>query len=258
VLAADSLRARIHAREPLLGSFLNLGSPLAGELYGDAGFDFLVADMEHGALTEAGLLHMLHAIASTAATAVVRVEEGTRLRIGRALDFGAGALMVPRVDTLEHAREIVRFVRYPPGGTRGIALPTRFAGYGRLTHAAVAAAHEDVALFIQVESQAALDSVEQVAALDGVDVLFVGPTDLSHALGVPGDISSAIYRAAVERVGRAAADNGKAAGVLLWTLDDLPPYREAGFTVLAVGSDGSTIASTARGLAAEFRERLSL
>jgi 2-keto-3-deoxy-L-rhamnonate aldolase RhmA len=237
----------------MLGTFLNMGSAVAAELYGDAGVDFAVVDMEHGATTEATLLPMLHALGTTGAEAVVRVEEGTRLRIGRALDFGARALMVPRVDTLEHAREIVRFVRYPPTGTRGIALPTRFARYGRLTHAEVATAHEDVALFIQVESQPALDAVEQVSALDGVDVLFVGPTDLTHALGVPGDIKSDEYRRAIERVGRAAADNGKAAGVLLWTLDDLPPYREAGFSVLAVGSDGGTIAASARKVAADFR-----
>ena len=252
--APASLRARILAREPLLGTFLNMGSAVAADLYGEAGLDFAVVDMEHGATTEATLLPMLHALGGTACAPVVRVEEGTRLRIGRALDFGARALMVPRVDSLDHAREIVRFVRYPPSGARGIALPTRFARYGRLGHADVATAHEDVALFIQVESELALDAVEQVAALDGVDVLFVGPTDLSHALGVPGDIKSAEYRRAVERVGRAAADRGKAAGVLLWTIDDLPPYRDAGYTVLAVGSDGSAIAAAARRAFADFRQ----
>ncbi|HEY7599029.1 MAG TPA: aldolase/citrate lyase family protein [Candidatus Limnocylindrales bacterium] len=256
MIAPDSLRARVLAREPLLGTFLNMGSPIAAELYGDAGLDFAVVDMEHGATTEATLVAMLHALGATGCTPVVRVEEGTRLRVGRALDLGARALMVPRVDTLEHAREIVRFVRYPPSGTRGIALPTRFARYGRLTHAEVAAAHADVTLVIQVESRSALEAVEEIAALDGVDVLFVGPTDLSHALGVPGDIRSDEYRAAVERVGRAAREAGKAAGVLLWTIDDLPPYRDAGFTFLAVGSDGSTIASAARGLVAQFAERV--
>lgn len=254
--ATGSLRARILAREPLLGTFLNMGSTVAAELYGEAGLDFAIVDMEHGATTEASLLAMLHAVGSTGAEAVVRVEEGTRLRIGRALDFGAQSVMVPRVDTLEHAREIVRFVRYPPSGTRGIALPTRFARYGRLTHADVATAHEQVALFIQVESSSALEAVEQVAAVDGVDVLFVGPTDLSHALGVPGNLAADEYRRAVERVGRACADHGKAAGVLLWSWDDLPLYRAAGYTVLAVGSDGSTIASAARRLVTDFSERL--
>lgn len=254
--ASESLRARVLARQPVLGTFLNMGSPIAAELYGDAGLDFAIVDMEHGVTTEATLVPMLHALGGTPCEPVVRVEEGTRLRVGRALDLGARALMVPRVDSLEHAREIVRFVRYPPEGTRGIALPTRFARYGRLTHADVADAHSQVTLMIQVESAAALDAADEVAALDGVDCLFVGPTDLTHGLGVPGDIGSAQYREAIERVGRACAASGKAAGVLLWSWDDLPLYRKAGYSVLAVGSDGSTIAATARRLVSEAAERL--
>jgi len=253
--AEQGLRARILAGELTVGHFLNLGSPMAAELAGNAGFDWLVLDMEHGMLTEAGMLHMLQAVAATPATAVVRVEEGTRLRIGRALDFGAPALMVPRVDSADHAAEIVRFVRYPPLGTRGVALPTRGAGYGRLTHADVATAHEQTCLMIQVESQAALDAADEVAALDGVDVLFVGPTDFSHALGVPGDIFAAPYVDAVTRVGRAARDNGKAAGILLWTLDDLDRHRDLGYTVFAIGSDGGAVVAAAKSAVDGFRQR---
>ncbi|HUG48714.1 MAG TPA: aldolase/citrate lyase family protein [Candidatus Limnocylindria bacterium] len=251
-----SLRRRILGGETVVGTFLNLGSPMAAELCGKAGFDWLVLDMEHGALTEAGLLPILHAVEGTPATAVVRVEEGTRLRIGRALDFGAPALMVPRVDSAAHAEQIVRYVRYPPLGTRGVALPTRGAGYGSTTHGDVATAHEETALFIQLESAEAAAAAEDIAAIDGVDVLFVGPTDLTHALGVPGDITAPAYAQAVTAIGHAARDHGKAAGVLLWALDDLAPYRDAGYTVFAVGSDGGYVASAARGLAAAFRERI--
>jgi 2-keto-3-deoxy-L-rhamnonate aldolase RhmA len=251
------LRQRVLGGEFVLGSFMNLGSPMATELCGNAGFDWLVLDMEHGILTEAGLLHMLQAVAGTPATAVVRVEEGTRLRIDRALDFGAPALMVPRVESVAQASEIVRYVRYPPLGTRGVALPSRGAGYGRLTHADIATAHEQTCLFIQLESGGAVEAAEEIAAIDGVDVLFVGPTDLTHALGVPGDITARIYGQAITRIGRAARDQGKAAGVLLWALDDFGPYRDAGFTVFAVGSDGGYVASAARGLASAFREQLA-
>jgi 4-hydroxy-2-oxoheptanedioate aldolase len=252
-----SLRKRVADGETVLGTFLNLGSPVAAELCGEAGFDWLLIDMEHGAVTEANLLSMLHAAAATPAEAVVRVEEGTRLRIGRALDFGARALMVPRVDSAEQAREIVRFVRYPPSGTRGVALPTRFARYGRLTHADVATAHEQVTLMIQVESAAAVDAAAEVAGLDGVDVLFVGPTDLSHDLGTPGDIGSTEYREAIARVGQAARDAGKAAGVLLWSVDDIGQYDDAGFTVYALGSDGNSVAQAARRQVSDFRARSS-
>lgn len=252
-----SLRARIRAGETVLGAFLNLGSPVTAELLGDAGYDWLILDLEHGALTEATLLASLHAVGATAAEAVVRVEEGTRLRIGRALDLGAPALMVPRVESVEEAARIVSYVRYPPHGIRGVALPTRGAGYGTLGHAGVADAHAETCLMLQVESGAALEAAAHIAAIDGVDVLFVGPTDLTHSLGIPGAIDHAAYRAAVERVGRAASDSGKAAGVLLWSLDELPGYVDAGYRVIAAGSDGGFVASAARALVADFRARLS-
>jgi 4-hydroxy-2-oxoheptanedioate aldolase len=164
---------------------------------------------------------------------------------------------VPRVESAAEAARIVSFTRYPPAGGRGVALPTRGAGYGELTHAGVATAHEQVTLMIQIEGRSALAEAEAIAALDGVDVLFVGPTDLSHALGVPGDLAAPAYTDAVARVGRAAANHGKRAGVLLWSLDQLAAYQAAGYTVIAVGSDGAALAAAARRVSAEFSQRSS-
>ena len=251
-----SFRRRVQAGETLLGTFINLGSPIAVELCGRAGYDWMILDLEHGALTEANLLGMLHAAASTPATAVVRVEEGTRLRIGRALDFGAPSLMVPRVESAAEAERMVSYVRYPPTGVRGVALPTRGARFGDLTHADVADAHSDTCLFIQIEGRGALEEADAIAAIDGVDVLFVGPTDLSHALGVPGKIDAPVYTDAVEHVARAAAQSGKAAGILLWNFDELERYVEMGYRLIAVGSDGGHVATAARRLAEDFRLRV--
>lgn len=253
----EPFRRRVQRGETLLGMFINLGSPMAAELCGRAGYDWLLLDMEHGALTEAGLLNMLQAVDSTPATPVVRVEEGTRLRIGRALDFGAPALMIPRVESAAEASRIVSYVRYPPTGVRGVALPTRGAGYGELTHADVATAHEGICLFIQIEGRGALAEVGAIAAIDGVDVLFVGPSDLSHSLGVPGNLVDRTFLDAVDRVSRAAATHRKAAGVLLSSVDQLPRYVDAGYRVIAIGSDGAHVAGAARTTARAFRERQS-
>ena len=236
-----------------MGMFLNLGSPLAAELCGNAGFDWLVVDMEHGNVTEANVLQMLQAISATPASAVVRVEEGVRLRIGRALDWGAPNVMVPRVETPLDAERIASYMRYPPTGTRGVAMGTRSAGHGALRHGDFATAHESLCLFLQVESEDAVEAVHDIASIDGVDVLFVGPSDLSHALGSAGDSSDPRFRAAVARVGRAAADAGKAAGVLLWSIDELPMYVDAGYRLIALGSDSGYVASGAR----EARRRLA-
>jgi 4-hydroxy-2-oxoheptanedioate aldolase len=254
---AIPFRQRVLGGETVLGMFINLGSPVAAELCGQAGFDYLILDMEHGLLTEANLLAMLHATDSTPATPVVRVEEGTRLRVGRVLDMGAPALMIPQVKSAEEAARVVSFVRYPPTGARGIALPTRGAGFGDVTHAGVATAHENITLMIQIEGRSALEQADEIAAIDGVDVLFVGPTDLSHALGVPGDVTAAPYLNAVERVSKAATGHGKAAGVLLWNLDQLDQYRELGYTVMSIGSDGGYIAAGARAAAQGFKQRQS-
>jgi 2-keto-3-deoxy-L-rhamnonate aldolase RhmA len=252
-----TFRARIRDGESMLGGFANLGSALTAELLGRAGYDWVILDLEHGLLSETTLLSSLHAVEANGATPVVRVEEGTRLRIGRVLDLGARALMVPRVDSAEDAARVVGYTRYPPTGARGVALPTRFGGYGTLSHADVGQAHEDICLMIQVESEQAVDAAPETAAIDGVDVLFVGPTDLSHSLGIPGDIGHPRYRNAIERIGRAAADHGKQAGVLVWSLDDMPAYVDAGYRVIAAGSDGGFVATSARALVKDFRTRFS-
>ena len=128
------LHPRLQAGETLFGTFAGLGSPVATELIGRAGFDWVIIDLEHGAGTESDLLANLHALGATTTAALVRPQSGERLRIGRALDLGAHGIMVPRVDRPDQAREAVSFMRYPPDGGRGLALSTRGAGLGALGH----------------------------------------------------------------------------------------------------------------------------
>jgi 2-keto-3-deoxy-L-rhamnonate aldolase RhmA len=252
-----TLRERIRRSETLLGMFLNLGSTTATELCARAGYDWLVIDLEHGVATEADLLGHLHAAGGTSTTPIVRVEEGTRLRIGRALDLGAPGIMVPRVDTVEHAREVAGYLRYPPDGVRGVALGTRGTGYGRVGHDDVGLVNERVVGVFQVESRAAVDSADAIAAIDGVDVLFVGPSDLSHALGIPGRVDDQRFTDAISHVGRAAAEHGKAAGVLLWSFDDVERWTGLGYRFLALGSDAMAVANAARSTMAVLRERVA-
>ena len=127
-----SFRQRVRAGEVLLGTFLQLGSPVATEITAQAGFDWLLVDLEHGAGSEATLLGDLQALNASSIGALVRVEVGERLRIGRALDAGANGVMVPRIVSAEQAAEVARFLRYPPQGVRGVALGTRSAGFGRV------------------------------------------------------------------------------------------------------------------------------
>jgi 4-hydroxy-2-oxoheptanedioate aldolase len=245
------LHARLRAGETLYGTFAGLGSPVATELVARAGFDWLIIDLEHGVGTESELLANLHAVGTTRAAALVRPQSAERLRIGRALDLGAHGIMVPRIDRPEQAREAVSYLRYPPDGTRGVALSTRGAGLGELGHAALRSINAHILGIIQIESPSAVEGAAEIAAIDGVDVLFVGPADLSHSLGVPGSFTDPGYLAALERVARAAEDAGKAAGILLRDASALARHRDLGYRFIGLGSDSAFIADGARAVLRE-------
>jgi 2-dehydro-3-deoxyglucarate aldolase/4-hydroxy-2-oxoheptanedioate aldolase len=234
-------RRRIRARETLFGAWASLGSPGSAELLGRAGLDWVVVDMEHGNTTESELLAHLTAIEVSGSVALVRPQSGERLRIGRALDMGAAGVVIPRLDTAEQVREAVTFLRYPPGGQRGVALLTRGARLGTVNHAGVAALNEDIVGIVQIESPSALEAADEFAATDGVDVLFVGPADLSHSLGIPGQFSNPRYQDALEHVVAACRAHGKAAGILLYDHASFKPHLDLGYTFVGIGADVSYV-----------------
>jgi 2-keto-3-deoxy-L-rhamnonate aldolase RhmA len=242
------LRRRIRAGEALFGTFLGLASPVAAEICARAGFDWVIVDLEHGSGSESDLLTSLLAIETTATTAIVRPQSGERMRIGRALDLGAHGLMIPRVDVPDQAREAISFMRFPPDGVRGLALSTRGAGLGERSHADVRGINEHLVGIIQIESASAVEHAAEIAALDGADVLFVGPTDLSHSLGIPGQFTSPVYKAALETVVSAANAAGKATGILLRDVATLPRHLELGFRFIGLGSDDAFVAEGARAM----------
>jgi 2-dehydro-3-deoxyglucarate aldolase/4-hydroxy-2-oxoheptanedioate aldolase len=241
----------------LVGTFLSLGSPMVADVCSRAGVDWVVVDLEHGGSGDSHLLAMLHAVAGSGVAAIVRVESAERIRVGRALDLGADGIVVPRLESTDEAREVASWLRYPPVGIRGVALFTRGLGYGAGGHGSVAPRNDEIAGIVQVENRAVVEAAVDIAAIDGIDCLFVGPADLSHALGVPGDIRDETYRSAIERVGRAARDHGKAAGVLIWRPEDVELYTPFGFTFFSVSADGPILQQAMRAAVADTRGRLS-
>lgn len=248
-----TFRARVLGGETLFGLFLDLGSQIAAELAGRAGYDWLVVDLEHGAATEADLVALLHAVEVTGAAAVVRPQSGERLRIGRALDMGATGIMVPRLDSAAQAREAVTYLRYPPAGVRGVALRARGAGLGAVRHGEVGSVNDRILGIVQVESAGALAEADTIAATDGVDVLFVGPADLTHALGIPGQFQHASYLAALDAVAAACRSHGKAAGILVYDTGLVPGLLERGFRFIGIGADAAFVADGARSALAAVR-----
>lgn len=245
------LRTRIRSGETLIGVFSDLASPLAVELCGQAGFDWAVLDLEHGAATEADLLAMLYAAGTTPMAPLVRPQSAERLRIGRALDLGAAGIVLPQLQSLDEVRSALRYLRYPPVGQRGVALRTRGAGMGTIGHGDVArVVNERVVGIVQIESAGLIADADAIAALEEVDVLFVGPADLSHSLGIPGRFEESAYQDALRSVVAACQARGKAAGILIYDAAGLPPLVDLGFRFIGLGSEGSFVSAGARAMLA--------
>jgi 2-keto-3-deoxy-L-rhamnonate aldolase RhmA len=236
-------RRRVLAREWLCGTFLNLGSPVTVEIAGLAGFDWVLIDHEHGPGGEDTLLHQLHAASATPTFPVVRIAANETPRFKRVLDQGALGVMVPYVSTAAEARTAVNSMRYPPHGIRGVAKFNRGAGFGGDFEEYYLHAHERLLGVIQIETPDAVKNIDEIAAVDGADVLFVGPTDLSYNMGIRDQLESPPFVEALQKVSAAAKMHGKAAGILVHNATLVPKCRELGFTFVALGSDGGGVRS---------------
>jgi 2-dehydro-3-deoxyglucarate aldolase/4-hydroxy-2-oxoheptanedioate aldolase len=239
------LRRRLAAGHTLYGTFLGLGSAMAAEACALAGFDWLLVDLEHGGGDESTLLAQQLAADAHGVPMLVRVESTDRIRAGRVLDLGAEGVMFPRLESAADAEQAVRHLRYPRQGDRGVATYNRACGFG--THPeALATANDRIVGIIQVENRQAVERVDDIAAVPGVDVLFIGPRDLSYDLGVPGDTGAPVFREAVQRVLAAAERAGIAAGILAPDAEAARHYADDGFRFIGVSSDATLLANAGR------------
>jgi len=240
------LKERLRRGDTLVGCFLNLGSALTAEMAGRAGFDCVVIDLEHGAGGEADVLPQLQALEATGAAAIVRVESHERQRAHRVLDLGAEGIMFPRVGSAAEASKAVAGLRYPPEGVRGVAIANRACGFGVSHREYMAAAGETILGLVQIESEESVADADAIAAVDGADLLFVGPMDLSQSLGIFGQFDHPRFAEALEATASAARRHGKALGVLMAKVEEFERYHSLGFRLIACGSDGSMLNTAAR------------
>lgn len=237
------IRTRVRAGEMLGGAWLSLASPVTAEITSRSGFDWILFDLEHGFGDNNDLLHQLQAIEASPAVGIVRVPGIDGSTFKRVLDLGPAGLMIPDVATAEAALELVRQARIPPLGIRGAAQSTRASGYGFGYERYVAEANANLLLVAQIESREGVENAEAIAAVDGIDVLFVGPLDLSIDMGVRAERPRGEFAKAVSKVAEAARKHGKAGGVLVRDPEQARDYAELGFTFIALGSDRGLVAS---------------
>ena len=236
------LRRSLAAGKPSVGTFVGAASAVTAEVCAAAGADWVLLDLEHGAGGEEQVGPVVVAAGAYGVPTVVRVESAERIRLGRVLDQGAAGVMLPRLDTAAEVAAALRHLRYPPDGDRGVATYNRACRFG-LDPAALDRANTEVLAVVQIESVRAVEQVTEIAGLDGVDVLFVGPRDLSHDLGVPGDINAPSYLEALEQVRSAAQQFDKGCGLLVPNGTAAAEKRSQGWTFVAVGSDSTLLAT---------------
>jgi 2-keto-3-deoxy-L-rhamnonate aldolase RhmA len=239
-----TFRERVRNGDVMLGTFLNLGSALVAEVFALSGFDWLLVDLEHGAGGEEALIGQLLAGAAHDVPVLVRVESAERIRTGHALDLGAAGVMYPRLDTADDVNTAVGHMSYPPRGDRGVASYNRARRFGGDTRTS-SDVNDELLCVVQIETSLALSNVKGIGATPGVDVLFVGPGDLSTALGRPGQLDSEAYLEALDAVVAAARDAHVAAGILVGDVNDVARHVDRGFSFVAVASDSALLRGAA-------------
>ncbi|TAK54929.1 MAG: 4-hydroxy-2-oxoheptanedioate aldolase [Gammaproteobacteria bacterium] len=239
--------------ETQIGLWLGLADPGSAELCATCGFDWLLIDGEHAPNELRTILATLQALAPYPAHPVLRIPHGDATCIKQVLEIGAQTLLVPMVESADHARELVRAMRYPPAGVRGVgsglARSSRWNAYPDYLHEA----NERQCLLAQVETTGALAQLQEIASVEGVDGVFIGPADLAASMGHLGEPTHPEVRSAIEGAIATIRAMGKAPGILCVDEVLARHYIGLGARVVAVGVDTTLLAQAARSLAARFR-----
>lgn len=251
-LPVNAFKAALRAGRPQLGVWNTIPGQVVTEILAGSGFDCVVVDTEHSLTDVPDVFGMLQALAAHPVANAVRPAANDPVLIKRLLDIGAQTLIIPYVQNADEARAAVRAMRYAPRGIRGVGGTTRAARYGAITDY-VQTAEEELCLIVQVETGAALAQIEAIAAVDGVDMIFIGPSDLAASMGFPGQPGHPAVKAAVEDAILRILAAGKPAAILTLDPDFARRCIALGslFTVVAV--DIPLLEQAARGVAGSFR-----
>ena len=248
----EPFSARLAGGSRQTGMWVCSGSPLVAEICAGSGLDWLLIDAEHSPNGLESLLAQLQAVHGYPAVPVVRPPSGDAVLLKQYLDLGVQNLLIPMVDTAEQVAEMVRAVRYPPHGIRGVGSALARASRWNRIDGYLENAAASITLLVQIESAAAVKNVAEIAAVDGVDGLFIGPSDLAASMGHLGQQDHPEVLAAVEHCIRAVKAAGKPVGVNAFAEATARRYIEAGVDFILVGADVALLARGSEALAAEY------
>jgi len=254
---SDSLIRQLRDDTRPVGTWISIGDPSVAEMSASLGFDFLLVDTEHTTMSLETVENIVRAIdaADSGTETVVRVPWNDPVRIKRVLDIGVDGVMVPMVETAREARDLVEATQYPPEGIRGIAAG-RAADYGLHFEEYVRNANGSILTIVQIETETGLENVGNIAAVEGIDALFVGPADLSGSLGVFGEWDSERFVNAIDEVITTGIDSDTPVGTLTLETNDIPVRLDQGFDFLIIGKDIATLAAANRDALEEYERML--
>ena len=252
----NRFKAALHEPGVQMGLWLTLGSAITAEIGATAGFDWLLADGEHGPNDPLTITEQLRAAGQYPVSFVARARDGTGSSIGPLLDAGVQTIMVPKVQGAQQAEAIVRQLRYPPAGERGVAIGSVRASRWGAVEEYMAEAAKQLCLIIQVETRAGLANLSNLAGVGGVDAIFIGPNDLAAALGHADQPSHPNVQSAIADAIYALIAARKPTGILVGNVEDGARYAELGCRFIAMGSDAGTLARGLRDLAQKARSAM--
>ena len=238
----NRFKVRLEAGDEMLGLWFGLANNVAAEVCAQSGFDWLLIDAEHSPLSDKDILTCLQAVAPYDVQPIVRPVSGDKNTLKRLCDVGVQTFLVPMVDDVKQAEAVVSAVQYPPAGTRGLGTSMARAARWNMTPDYLARANAEMCVILQIETKAGLKNLKKITKVEGVDAVFIGPSDLGAALGYPGQPSHPEVIKAVSNAIKDVRSCGKPAGVLAVTSDLVDVYKKAGASFIGVGSDCGVLA----------------
>jgi 4-hydroxy-2-oxoheptanedioate aldolase len=248
------LKSTIEKQGYVIGPFMKLDSPTVVELAGLAGFDFVIIDMEHGPLNLLVAENMIRAAHLRNMIAIIRVGENNPLMISRALDIGADGVQIPQISNALDAVRAVQASKFYPEGERGVCRYVRAAEYTHLPKAKYfVQANHDTSVIIHIEGQEGFKNLDEILQVDGIDILFIGPYDLSQSLGVPGDVENPKVVAEVTRIINKASEFGKIIGIFTEDVSSARNYISRGIQYISYSVDVGMILNQFQSIASEIK-----
>jgi 4-hydroxy-2-oxoheptanedioate aldolase len=248
----NRFKQAIRAGKPQIGLWGSIPSNYSAEVVAGAGFDWFLIDTEHTPADIETVLHSVQAVAAYPTEPVVRVPWNDMVMIKRVLDIGVQSILIPQITTVEEAKNAVAFARFPRAGMRGVAGTTRATRFGRIKDY-FRNADAEICVLLQLESEDALKNLEAIAAIDGVDGIFIGPADLHASIGYLGEVAHEQVMPMIDQAIARIAKAGKAPGILTASEENARRWLKLGATFVAVGSDVGILARGADALVAKFK-----